>query len=171
MGAGAEESAIGGLLLDYLANPLEVTDISKEEYEKYIESAKGFHNDFDAVSMIETKIFAAQNEMGAREKADENYSDSDNLKLKGDCLMNLGNIQPEDAVSLYEDALRNYIEVLHIVYCYGEDRHPAIGKKDIWKAIGNTYGKLARRSDIQEVERERAETLEGICVYILQNSL
>lgn len=171
LGVGAEESAIGGLLLDYLANPLEVTEISKGEYEKNIESAEGFHNDFDAVSMTKTKLFALQNEINAREKADENYSDSDNLKLKGDCLMNLGDIQPKDAVGLYEDALRNYIEALHIVYCYGEDRHPAIGKKDIWEAIGNTYGKLARRSDVQGVERESAEMLEGICAYILQNSL
>lgn len=171
LGDGADESEMGGLLLDYLENPVEVTEISKEEYEKHIGDAEGFHADFDSVSMTETKTFAVKNEMGAREKADENYSDSDNLKLKGDCLMNLGDIQPEDAVGLYEDALRNYIEALHIVYCYGEDRHPAIGKKDIWKAIGNTYGKLARRSDVQGVERERAEMLEGICAYILQNSL
>ena len=171
LGAGAEESAIEELLLDYLENSVEVTEISKEEYGKCIESADGFHNDFDVASMMETKIFAAQKEMEAREKADENYSDSDNLKLKGDCLINLGDIQPEDAVGFYEDALRNYIEALHIVYCYGNDRHPAIGKKAIWKAIRNTYGKLARRSDVQDSERERAETLEEICDYILQNSL
>ena len=149
LGEGADESEIEGLLLTYLEDSIELVEINKEKYEEYIDNSQGFHQDFTNATMTETKIFAADKEAEEREKANKNYSDSDNLKLYADCHVNLGNLQPSQKVEFYEEGVRAYIEALHIVYQYGEERSSEIEEKDIWKAKRDTYGKLSMSSDIQ----------------------
>lgn len=165
LGPGADVTDIEGVLINYLQTPMELVENDMGEYEKYVETAGGFYKDFQNAGMEETKLFALEKEEAARSAADENYNDSDNLKLYGDCLVNIGDISQEKAVESYKNALEKYIKALHVAYYCGE-RTPAISKEHIWGAIGDVYGKLAGRSDLQDIERERARELEEICAKV-----
>lgn len=165
LGPGADVAEIEGLLLNYLQTPMELVENDIGEYEKYVETAGGFYKDFQNASMEETKIFALEKEEEARNAADENYNYSDNLKLYGDCLVHIGDISQEKAVESYKNALQKYIKALHITYYCGE-RNPTIQKEYIWEAISDVYGKLAGRTDLQDIERERARELEEICAQV-----
>lgn len=170
LGVGADESEIRDLLMEYLQTSVELVEVDKAKFENYMSLAGGYQNDYKVVEMTETKIFSCEKEIEARKNADTNYSDSDNIKLNGDCFVHLGDLQADDAVGYYESALKEYIRALHIAYyCEGE-RAPAIEKKDIWSAMGDVYEKLANRPDLQEIERERAFILKGICEDISTNN-
>ena len=165
LGSGADVTDIEGLLIDYLQTPMELVENDMGEYEKYVDTAGGFYEDFQSAGMEETKLFALEKEELARSAADENYNDSDNLKLYGDCFVNIGDISQEKAVESYKNALEKYIKALHVAY-HCVERTPAIPKEHIWAAISDVYGKLAGRSDLQDIERERARELEEICAQI-----
>ena len=51
-----------------------------------------------------------------REKANEAYTDIDNLKLGGDAFVNVAKIYENAEVEIYEKALSCYIDALHAYY-------------------------------------------------------
>lgn len=99
-----------------------------------------------------------------REKANEAYTDIDNLKLGGDAFVNIAKIYENAEVEIYEKALSCYIDALHAYYYRGGDNAlTAVGEKEIWLALKDTYLKISLCENLRDTQEKGAKKLAEVC--------
>lgn len=97
-----------------------------------------------------------------REKANEAYTDIDNLKLGGDAFVNIAKIYENAEVEIYEKALSCYIDALHAYYYRGGDNAlTAVGEKEIWLALKDTYLKISLCENLRDTQEKGAKKTGG----------
>ena len=137
-----------------------------EEYIKYTREANNISQKYLTYGYETEKMDSevVKNISRFRERANEAYTDIDNLKLGGDAFVNVAKIYENAEVENYEKALSCYIDALH-AYCYqGRDNAlTAVGEKEIWLALKDTYLKISLCENLRDTQKKGAKNWRRFC--------
>lgn len=152
------------LLLQYLSSEFVMNTENLEEYIKYTREANNISQKYLTYGYETEKMDSedVKNISGFREKANEAYTDIDNLKLGGDAFVNVAKIYENAEVEIYEKALSCYIDALHAYYYRGGDNAlTAVGEKEIWLALKDTYLKISLCENLRDTKKKGAKKTGG----------
>lgn len=140
-------------------------ELNDGEYGKLISDAQKYYSDYQKSEMKDVKLYALEQGIESRKKANSIFETCENVKEIGTWLLQKARFVTDvdgtitDNTELIEQAIKFYIKALSMAYASGSEKYYIA----LWKDIAYAYEFWSMSGKRDEALRKKAKSISDIC--------
>lgn len=147
-------------------------ELNDGEYGKLISDAQKYYNDYQKSEMNDVKLYALEQGIESRKKANSIFETCGNIKEIGTWLLQKARFITDvdgtitDNTELIEQAIKFYIKALSMAYASGNEKYYIA----LWNDIAYAYELWSMSGERDEALRKKAKKISDACTKMIEKT-